>query len=115
MKFEDSFSVPVAKKEVWDALTDIERVYPALPGAELIEVKDNEFHGLVTLKLGPLTAKYQGTAKFDSLDEDAGRIVINAEGRDTRGQGTARGLIEAQLTADSETAVNMVNDIEITG
>ena len=49
MKFEDSFTVPVARKEVWDALTDIERIYPALPGAELIEVKDNEFHGKVKM------------------------------------------------------------------
>ncbi len=117
MKFEDSFTVPVTRKEVWDALTDIERIYPALPGAELIEVKDNEFHGLVTLKLGPITAKYQGTAKFDSMDEEAGKLVINAQGRDKRGQGTARGLIEAEVISEGDalTKVNMVNDIEITG
>lgn len=117
MKFDDSFTVPVSRKEVWDALTDIERIYPALPGAELIEVKDNEFHGMVTMKLGPITAKYQGTAKFDSMDEEAGRLVINAQGRDKRGQGTARGLIEAVLVAegDAQTRVNMSNDIEITG
>ena len=75
MKFDDSFTVPVSRKEVWDALTDIERIYPALPGAELIEVKDNEFHGMVTMKLGPITAKYQGTAKFDSIDEEAGKLA----------------------------------------
>ena len=117
MKFEDSFTVPVARKEVWDALTDIERIYPALPGAELIEVKDNEFHGLVTMKMGPITAKYQGTAKFDSQDEATGKLVINAEGRDKRGQGTARGLIEAEVISegDAQTKVNMTNDIEITG
>lgn len=117
MKFEDSFSVPVERKKVWDALTDMERVYPALPGAELIEVKDNVFHGLVTLKLGPITAKYQGTAQFESMDEEAGTLVINADGRDKRGQGTARGLIEARLVADSDSAttVTMINDIEITG
>ena len=117
MKFDDSFTVPVARKEVWDALTDIERIYPALPGAELIEVKDNEFHGLVTMKLGPITAKYQGTAKFDSMDEEAGKLVINAQGRDKRGQGTARGLIEAEVVAegDAQTKVNISNDIEITG
>ncbi len=117
MKFDDSFTVPVARKEVCDALTDIERIYPALPGAELIEVKDNEFHGLVTMKLGPITAKYQGTAKFDSMDEEAGKLVINAQGRDKRGQGTARGLIEAEVVAegDAQTKVNISNDIEITG
>jgi carbon monoxide dehydrogenase subunit G len=117
LRFEDSFTVPVPRQDVWDALTDIERIYPALPGAELIEVSDNVFHGLVTLKLGPITAKYQGTARFDSIDEAAGKLVINAEGRDKRGQGTARGLIEAEVVSegDAQTRVNMVNDIEITG
>ena len=43
--------------------------------------------------------------------------VINAQGRDKRGQGTARGLIEAEVVAegDAQTKVNISNDIEITG
>jgi uncharacterized protein len=117
MKFEDSFDVPVALPEAWDALTDIERVYPCLPGAQLSEIRDNEFHGLVTLKLGPITASYKGTARFESLDRPNGRLVIRAEGRDRHGQGTAKARVTAALIAqgDASTRVEMVNEVDITG
>jgi uncharacterized protein len=117
MKFEDTFTVPVTPAVAWDALTDIERVYPCLPGAELTEIRDNEFHGLVTVKLGPISASYKGTARFDSLDEENRTLVINAQGRDRHGQGTARAVIRAQLVpegADS-TRVSMTNEVDITG
>jgi carbon monoxide dehydrogenase subunit G len=117
LKFEDSFQVPVSLPETWDALTDIERVYPCLPGAQLIEVADNEFRGLVTLKLGPISASYKGVARFDSLDRENAKLVIHAEGRDKHGQGTAKARISAQLVpaGDGETCVKMVNEIDITG
>jgi carbon monoxide dehydrogenase subunit G len=117
LKFEDSFQVPVSLPETWDALTDIERVYPCLPGAQLIEVADNEFRGLVTLKLGPISASYKGVARFDSLDRENAKLVIHAEGRDKHGQGTAKARISAELVpaGDGETCVKMVNEIDITG
>jgi uncharacterized protein len=117
VKFEDSFDVPVGLPEAWNALTDIERVYPCLPGAQLSEISDNEFHGLVTLKLGPITASYKGIARFESLDRDNARLVIHAEGRDRHGQGTARARVSAALIAegDARTRVDMVNEVDITG
>lgn len=117
MRFEDSFSVPVAPPVAWDALTDIERVYPCLPGAELTEVRDNEFHGLVTIKLGPIAATYKGTARFESVDEESRTLLINAQGRDRHGQGTARARIRAVLVpeGDDGTRVEMTNEVDITG
>jgi carbon monoxide dehydrogenase subunit G len=117
VKFEDSFQVPVPLAETWDVLTDIERVYPCLPGAELSEVEDNEFRGLVTLKLGPITASYKGVARFEALDRENGKLVIHAEGRDRHGQGTARARVYATLVAEGPdaTRVEMVNEIDITG
>ena len=117
MQFDDSFTVPVDRAQAWDLLTDIERVYPCLPGAELVEVKDNEFHGLVTLRLGPITAKYQGIARFESMDAEAGRAVIDAQGRDKRGQGTVRAKIVVEVASEGEgkTLVSISNNLEITG
>ena len=117
MKFDDSFEVPAPLPVTWDALTDIERVYPCLPGAELKEVKDNEFHGMVTLRMGPITASYQGTARFESLDPEKRTVFIRAEGRERHGQGTARARIEARLLpiGDDATRVEMTNEIDITG
>jgi carbon monoxide dehydrogenase subunit G len=116
MRFEDSFRVEVPTDVAWAALTDIERVYPCLPGAELEEVRDDEFHGRVRLKIGPITASYSGTARFESIDAEAGRLVIHAQGRDRHGQGTATARIHASVTGDGDgTVVAMTNEIDITG
>jgi carbon monoxide dehydrogenase subunit G len=116
MKFEDSFIVPVAREVAWNALTDIARVAPCLPGAELVEIQDNEFHGLVRLKLGPIVADYKGTARFESLDEAERELVIVAQGRDRHGQGTASARVEACLVEDAGgTLVRMVQQVDITG
>lgn len=117
MEFEDEFEVPSPIAETWKVLTDIERVYPCLPGAELEEVSEGEFKGMVTLRLGPVTAAYRGTARFEDLDEENGRLTICAEGRDRHGQGTAKATILVRLTpqGDTSTRVAMHNNIEITG
>lgn len=116
MKFENSFEIAVPPATAWETLTDIERVSPCLPGAELLEIRDNQFHGLITLRFGPITAAYTGTARFDEIDEGARRVVIMASGRDRHGQGTAKARIEAQLTeTDVGTRVDMSQDVELTG
>lgn len=117
MEFEDEFEVPSTKAETWKVLTDIERVYPCLPGAELEDVTDDVFTGMVTLRLGPVTAAYRGSARFEDLDEEQGTLTIRAEGRDKHGQGTAKATIRARLTAEGEssTRVAMSNNVEITG
>ncbi len=116
MRFEDSFVVPVDPATAWEVLTDIGRVAPCLPGAQLVEIRDDEFHGLVRLKFGPIQANYKGTARFESLDPESRRLVIKAQGRDEHGQGTASARIEAVLDEhDGATMVRMVQDITITG
>ena len=116
MRFDDSFTVPVGPAEVWDALTDIERVSRCLPGAELTEIRDNEFHGVVTVKLGPIAASYKGSARFESLDEESRTLFINAQGRDRHGQGNARARVRAVLVPSGDgTRVEMTNDVDITG
>lgn len=117
MKFEDSFVVPVSPSEAWEAMTDIGRVAPCLPGAELVEIRDDEFHGLVKLKLGPITVNYAGTARFESVDAEAQRMVIAAQGRDRHGQGSVKAKVEVELSesGDGATEVALVQDIAITG
>jgi carbon monoxide dehydrogenase subunit G len=107
-------SVPVA--DAWAVLTDVERIAPCLPGAQLQEIEGDEYRGIVKVKVGPITAQYKGKATFQEKD-DAGHVaVLKAEGRDTRGQGNASALITATLTPDGEgTAVKVVTDLTITG
>jgi carbon monoxide dehydrogenase subunit G len=116
MELTNSFRVGVAVSEAWDTLTDVERIAPCLPGAQLQEIAGEEFRGIVKVKVGPITAQYKGAATFVERDKDAGRVVLKAEGRDVRGQGNASALITATLTADGDgTDVTVVTDLTITG
>ena len=97
-------------------LTDIPHIAPCLPGAELKSVEGDEYKGVVKVKVGPITAQYSGVARFVEQDEAAGRAVLSAEGRDTRGAGNARATITATLTPDGGgTQVSVVTDLDVTG
>ena len=116
MELSNEFVVPVAVDEAWVLLTDVERIAPCMPGAELQEIDGDEYRGIVKVKVGPITAQYKGKATFVEKDDAAHKAVLRAEGRDTRGQGNANATITASLVAEGTgTRVTVVTDLAITG
>jgi carbon monoxide dehydrogenase subunit G len=116
VELKNRFEVPVPPGEAWEVLTDLERIAPCLPGAQLKEVEGDEYRGLVKVKVGPITAQYQGAARFLERDAASRRAVLRAEGRETRGQGNAAATITATLEpAGSGTVVEVVTDLSVTG
>ncbi len=116
MELTHEFRVAVPPAQAWAVLTDVERIAPCMPGAQLQEIEGEEFRGLVKVKVGPITAQYKGKATFLEQDEPAGRLVLRAEGRDTRGQGNANATITATLAADGDgTKVTVGTDLTVTG
>ncbi|HET9689834.1 MAG TPA: SRPBCC family protein [Acidimicrobiales bacterium] len=116
MELANDFRVSVPPQQAFAVLTDVERIAPLLPGAQLQEVEGDDYRGVVKVKVGPITAQYKGTATFLERDEQAGRVVLKATGRDTRGQGNANATITATLVGDGGgTKVSVVTDLTITG
>lgn len=116
MRIEDRFRVNVPVEEAWRVLLDVERIAPCLPGAQLQEVEGEEYRGVVKVKVGPITAQYRGAARLVEVDEAGRRAVIQASGRDTRGQGNASATVVATLASDGEgTEVAIDTDLSVTG
>jgi uncharacterized protein len=116
MEIADSFRVSTSIDDTWKVLLDIEGIAPCLPGAQLQEVEGDEYRGIVKVKVGPITAQYKGTAKLAEVDETNRRIVIDASGRDTRGQGNAKASIVVTMQPEGAgTKVDVVTDLSITG
>ncbi len=68
------------------------------------------------MKVGPITAQYKGVARIVDRDQEGGRLVLRAEGRETRGQGNASAIITANLAADGDaTFVTITTDLTVTG
>jgi len=116
MELVNEFRVPVPSTTAWTVLTDVQRVAPCIPGAQLLSVDGDDFTGAVKVKVGPITVSYQGEATFTEKDESAQRVVIRANGKETRGSGNAAALVTAQLKDEGDvTGVVITTDLTISG
>lgn len=116
MEIRDNFRVSTPIDETWAVLLDVERIAPCMPGAQLQEVEGDEYRGVVKVKVGPVTAQYKGAAVLREVDVAGRKIVIDAEGRDTRGQGNAKATVVLTMRDDSgATDVDVHTDLAVTG
>lgn len=116
MELNNEFRVAVPATTTWEVFTDVERVAPCLPGATLLSVDGDEFTGAVKVKVGPITVSYKGIATYQEKDAAARRIVLRAEGKETRGSGNAAATVTAQLKDEGESTFVTINtDLAISG
>ncbi len=116
MKLDNEFTVRVPIEQAWAILTNLVLIAPCMPGAQLTGVTDGVYTGKVKVKVGPVSAEYAGTAQFSQKDDATYRAVIDARGRDSRGQGNATAVISAQLRPDGDsTIVTVDTDLTIAG
>ena len=117
MDLNHQFTVAVPVEDAWRILTDVERIAPCLPGAQLQEVEGDTYRGIVKVKVGPIQAQFKGQASFVERDDVAHKAVLKGEGRDTTGKGNASALITAEMTAvdANSTSVTVNTDLSITG
>jgi carbon monoxide dehydrogenase subunit G len=116
MKLENEFTVPAPVEDAWKVLLDVERVAPCLPGAAIEGSDGDEHKGTMTIKIGPITARYTGTVKIEEADEAARRAVMRAQARDQRGQGTAAATITSTMEeVEGGTRVRVETDMRVTG
>ncbi|WP_372665802.1 SRPBCC family protein [Amycolatopsis kentuckyensis] len=117
MLIENSFEVAADPDEVYRFLQDAHNVAACFPGAELVEdLGEDAYRGKVKIKVGPVTAAYQGVAKVVERDEVARTAVLLADGKDTRGSGTAKARATMRVTPTGEGAnVVLATDLTISG
>jgi carbon monoxide dehydrogenase subunit G len=117
MDLRHEFEVEVPVAEAWRILTDVERIAPCLPGAQLTEIEGDVYRGQVKVKVGPILAQFKGQASFVSLDEATYTATLKGEGRDAGGKGNASALITASLepVGSSRTKCTVTTDLTISG
>ncbi|MFZ9356247.1 MAG: SRPBCC family protein [Ilumatobacteraceae bacterium] len=117
MDLHHEFTVPVPAADAWRILTNLERLAPCLPGAQLTEVEGEIYRGQVKVKVGPIVAQFKGQASFVSRDDTNYTASLKAEGRDTGGKGNAAATITARLesTGTSSAKCTVDTDLNITG
>ena len=116
MELTHTFTVPASLDETWEAFQDIESVAGCFPGATVTSVEGDDFQGSCKVKLGPIALVYNGSGTFVEKDEAAKRFVVDAKGKDKRGNGTAGAKVTASFAeTGTATEVTVVTDLSITG
>ena len=115
---EKQFVINAARRDVWAFLTDPSRVAGCLPGAAIAEQVDERTHaGTISVKVGPVSARYKGTVRFARLDEGEGVAEIAAAGQDVRGKGGADMRMTSRVVerGPAETEVTVSSTVNISG
>ncbi len=117
LELTNEFFVPVSVDRAWQVLTDVERIAPCMPGAQLEEIEGNEYRGSVKIKVGPISAQYKGAATFLEQDDVRKVAKLKGEGRDSKGQGNASVIVTMSLIEQSPTStkVTIHNELSISG
>ncbi len=118
MKLENEFTVPAPLAQAWTVLLDVERAASCLPGAKVDPGAggEGEYEGTMTIKIGPITSRYKGTVRIERADLDARIVVMRAQAKDARGQGTAAATITSTMEEVADgTRVKVETDMRVTG
>jgi len=117
LQIRESFEVAAPVGAVWTFINDPQNVVACMPGASLERIVDErQFIGAVKLKIGAVSAQYQGTITYTEADREQGVVKMLATGNE-RGGGTVSGTIVTQLEAlgPQATRVNCESSIDLTG
>jgi carbon monoxide dehydrogenase subunit G len=117
MKFENQFDVQAPLDEVWNAVLDVERVAPTVPGAQVLERSgDDAYKVAIKVKVGPMSMTYRGEVEITERDEAAHRAVMKARAKESRGQGTADADVTMVLRGENgRTAATVTTEVALTG
>lgn len=117
-KIEQRFEVQAPVERVWSYLIDPKRVVECLPGAELLEQKDDgTFLGAIKVKVGPLSMSYKGQGKFTEINEETHQVRMVGDAREVTGSGSTKvsmvSTVAPLATGGSEISVSA--DIDLVG
>ena len=118
MELDHTFSVPADVETTWAHFEDIASVAECFPGAAVTSVEGSTFQGTCKVKLGPIALVYGGSGTFTEKDEAAHRFVVEAKGKDKRGNGTAGATVTLAMATSASgggTDVSVHTDLAITG
>ena len=114
---DKNFTVNAPVDKVWELLSDPSRVVVCVQGAQLTEIIDDKnFKGKISVKIGPVTSKFNGEGRFEKLDAQAKEMVLQGAGKDTGGKGSASMTMSVNLKeVDGATEVTSSIKLSITG
>lgn len=116
MKITHEFQVNRPASTVWDFFQNVPEVAQCLPGAELLSDEgDGLYKGRVSVKLGALSATFDGSARV-TADAVSRTGTIDGKGSDNRGGSRGAAKVTYQLVPEGDgTRVTVQADVTLSG
>lgn len=120
-KISQSFSIDQPPELVWHFFQDVPRVVTCMPGLEYggaaTDDSNCENHrGKVRIKLGPVSAAFEGAATISEIDQETRSARIEGKGIDKRGGSRASASVVYKIVEiDSGSSVELEADIKLSG
>lgn len=116
MKIAQEFVVARPPADVWTFFQDVPAVAQCLPGAELTsENADGSYEGNLSVKLGPMTAAFEGTATI-TPDEANHTATIDGKGVDKKGGSRGQVKVTYAIVDDHDgSKVSVDADVTLSG
>ena len=117
MKINQEFEVARPADAVWEFFQDVPSVAQCLPGAELTGEKgDGVYTGKVSVKLGPMSATFEGEATI-SPDPASRTATISGKGVDRRGgsRGQVKVVYRIEDVGGGSSKVGVDADVMLSG
>jgi carbon monoxide dehydrogenase subunit G len=114
LRIEGQHRFEAPREVVWSALLDPQVLARTLPGCERLDrTAENEFHGALAIKIGPVQGRFDGTVRLSDLQPPEGyHLKLHGQGAPgfVDGEGAIR--LEAQ---DAATLLHYAIDAQVGG
>lgn len=114
MKIQGQHTFDAGRDTVWKAVMDPTVIAKVMPGCEALEeIGDNAYEGVMTIKVGPVQGKFQGTVEISEVNEpESYHLKIKGKG--------APGFVEAEgdvrlADAGGKTELDYLFDAKVGG
>ena len=99
---------------IWKCMIDPSFMVKSVPGAELTEqLGERNFKGKISIKIGPVTAKFNGEAEFTKLEESDYELTMEGKGLDTSVKGGANMTMNIKLSTLEEGGTEMQSSMSL--
>ncbi len=118
MIIEQRITLDAAADRVWELMMDVPAVGRCVPGVESVAPLDaDRYAGVLRVKVGPISARLEGTLTLAERDRDAWRARMDAQASDRRVGGTVTAKMSMRLEplADGRTDLAVHTDAAVLG
>lgn len=115
MQLTGNHIINAAPAKVWALLMDTETLARIVPGVQKLErLEGNSFKSVLGVKLGPVSASFNGSLQMEDITEEKG-FTLKVQQNSKVGNASAAIKIDLTPVAENQTEVAFDGDVKLSG